>query len=194
MGTGDESQDEDVNLMQRIAAGEEAAFSRLVDKHQYAVHGTIARMTNHSPDTPDLAQEVFLRVWKSARRYQPRAKFTTWLFTITRNLVFNYSSKKSRHREESLEEKEDGWHQQQAVDRSATPDHRLQQAEMKKQVDQAIASLPEKQRLAVILRRQEKMPYEEIAVILNLSIPAVKSTLFRARNALREALAPYLTD
>ncbi|MGC6459737.1 MAG: RNA polymerase sigma factor [Akkermansiaceae bacterium] len=192
---GEDANEEDVALMTLVACGDESAFARLVEKHQQAVLGTIAKMTNQSPDTEDIAQQVFIRLWKSAKRYQPTAKFTTFLFTITRNLVFNASRQKTRRKEHSLEQQEDE-SQRTAEDQSigARPDDNLAQQELREIVDRAIASLPEKQRLAVILRRYEQMPYEEIASVLELSVSAVKSQLFRARTALRESLEPYLND
>ena len=192
---GEDANEEDVALMTLVACGDESAFARLVEKHQQAVLGTIAKMTNQSPDTEDIAQQVFIRLWKSAKRYQPTAKFTTFLFTITRNLVFNASRQKTRRKEHSLEQQEDESHRT-AEDQSigARPDDNLAQQELREIVDRAIASLPEKQRLAVILRRYEQMPYEEIASVLELSVSAVKSQLFRARTALRESLEPYLND
>ncbi|MCX8237953.1 MAG: sigma-70 family RNA polymerase sigma factor [Akkermansiaceae bacterium] len=192
---GDDANEEDLALMARVARGDEEAFAQLVKKHQHAVIGTVAKMTNHSADSEDIAQQVFLRLWKSAKRYQPTAKFTTFLFTITRNLVFNATRKKSRRKESSLDEQEDDWHKSIEDDTPGSrPDQSLAQSELQKVIDQAIASLPEKQRIAVILRRYEQMPYEEIASVLKLSVSAVKSQLFRARNSLREALEPYLKE
>lgn len=192
---GDDANEEDLALMARVARGDEQAFSLLVEKHQHAVVGTVAKMTNHSSETEDIAQQVFIRLWKSAKRYQPTAKFTTFLFTITRNLVFNATRKKSRRKEHSLDEQQDDWHRSvEDHNPSSRPDQSLEQAELQKVIDQAIASLPEKQRLAVVLRRYEQMPYEEIASVLELSVSAVKSQLFRARNSLREALEPYLKE
>jgi RNA polymerase sigma-70 factor (ECF subfamily) len=192
---GDDANEEDLALMARVKRGDEEAFRALVEKHQHAVIGTVAKMTNRSPDSEDIAQQVFLRLWKSAKRYEPTAKFTTFLFTITRNLVFNATRKKSRRKEHSLDEQEDDWHKLvEDPNQSSRPDQSLVDGELQQVIDQAIASLPEKQRLAVVLRRYEKMPYEEIAAVLKLSIPAVKSQLFRARTALREALEPYLKD
>lgn len=191
----DKSNEEDLALMARIACDDEEAFRSLVDKHQHAVIGTVSKMTNHSADSEDIAQQVFLRLWKSAKRYKPTAKFTTFLFTITRNLVFNATRQKSRRKEHSLDEQEDEWHKSaEDPNQSSRPDQSLVNDELKEMIDQAIASLPEKQRLAVILRRYEQMPYEEIADILELSVSAVKSQLFRARSALREALEPHLRD
>lgn len=190
---GEEDNEEDVALMARIAKGDEHAFGILVAKHQHAVIGTVAKMTNRSADTEDIAQQVFLRLWKSAPRYTPTAKFTTFLFTITRNLVFNETRKKSRRKEHSFDEQQDDWNATIPDESpSSRPDRSLEQSELRELVDRAIAALPEKQRLAVILRRYEEMPYEEIANVLDLSIPAVKSQLFRARTALRESLASYL--
>lgn len=192
---GEDANEEDLALMAAVSRGDESAFARLVEKHQQAVLGTVAKMTNRSPDTEDIAQQVFIRLWKSAKRYEPTAKFTTFLFTITRNLVFNATRKKSRRKEHSLDEQEDDWHQSiEDQNIHSRPDHSLVDGELKKVIDAAIASLPEKQRLAVILRRYEQMPYEEIAEVLELSVSAVKSQLFRARTSLRESLEPYLRD
>ncbi len=191
----DESNEEDLALMARIARDDEEAFRTLVEKHQHAVIGTVSKMTNHSADSEDIAQQVFLRLWKSAKRYQPTAKFTTFLFTITRNLVFNASRKKSRRKEHSFDEQEEDWHKSvEDPNQASRPDQSLVDIELKKVIDRAVAALPEKQRLAVVLRRYEKMPYEEIADVLELSVSAVKSQLFRARAALRDSLEPYLKE
>ncbi|MDB4566469.1 sigma-70 family RNA polymerase sigma factor [Akkermansiaceae bacterium] len=192
---GDEANEEDLALMAAVAKGNENAFAKLVEKHQRSVLGTVAKMTNQSPDTEDIAQQVFIRLWKSSKRYQPTAKFTTFLFTITRNLVFSATRKKTRRKEHSFDEQEDEWHQTiEDQNTRSRPDRSIEQNELREVIDRAIASLPEKQRLAVVLRRYEKMPYEEIAGVLELSVSAVKSQLFRARAALRESLEPYLKD
>lgn len=185
---------EDVALMAKVARGDHHAFEELVMRHQHAVVGTVAKMLGNASEAEDIAQQVFLRLWKSAPRYKPSAKFTTFLFTITRNLVFNESRRRQRRKEHSLEEQEEEWHQQVSEDGASQPDDELLQREMQKAVDRAIAALPEKQRMAVVLRRYEQMPYEEISVVLKLSVSAVKSQLFRARHALREALSNYLKD
>jgi len=192
---GDEANEEDLALMAAVAKGDENAFAKLVEKHQRSVLGTVAKMTNQSPDTEDIAQQVFIRLWKSSKRYQPTAKFTTFLFTITRNLVFNATRKKTRRKEHSFDEQEDEWHQTiEDQNTRSRPDRSIEQNELREVIDRAIASLPEKQRFAIVLRRYEKMPYEEIAEVLELSVSAVKSQLFRARAALRESLEPYLKD
>ena len=192
---GDEGNEEDLALMAKVACGDEDAFAKIVAKHQHAVLGTVAKMTNQSSDTEDIAQQVFIRLWKSAERYQPTAKFTTFLFTITRNLVFNATRKKSGKNQYSFDALEGKWRQS-IEDKSSDsrPDKLIEQTELRQIIDQAISSLPEKQRLAVVLRRYEKMPYEEIAETLGISVPAVKSQLFRARTALRDSLGKYLKE
>ncbi len=184
----------DVQLMARAATGEHAAFEELVERHQHAVVGTVAKMLGNASEAEDIAQQVFLRLWKSAPRYKPTAKFTTFLFTITRNLVFNETRKRQRRKEHSLEEQEEDRFLQIPDTDEPQPDDQLLQSELQGAVDQAIANLPEKQRLAVVLRRFEQMPYEEIAVVLELSVSAVKSQLFRARTALREELEKFMDD
>jgi RNA polymerase sigma-70 factor (ECF subfamily) len=192
---GNQGNEEDLALMADVARGDENAFAKIVEKHQPAVLGTVAKMTNQSPDTEDIAQQVFIRLWKSAERYQPTAKFTTFLFTITRNLVFNATRKKSGKNESSFDALEENWGQSiEDKNSDSRPDKSIEQNELRQEIDRAISSLPEKQRLAVILRRYEKMPYEEIAITLEISVPAVKSQLFRARTALRESLGRYLKE
>ncbi len=184
-----------VELMLRVKLGgkqAEDAFQELIELHQNAVIGTVAKMLGNSSDAEDIAQQVFIRLWKSAPRYEVKAKFTTFLYTITRNLVFNETKRKQRKKEHSLEEQQENSFTQ-IEDKIATrPDQEILQAELKSEVDKAVHSLPEKQRLAVILRRYENMPYEQIADVLELSVSAVKSQLFRARITLRESLSHYL--
>ena len=187
--------EENVRLMCRVRDGDMRAFERLVELHQNTVIGTASRMLGNLDDAHDIAQQVFLRVWKSAPRYEPTAKFTTWLFTILRNLVFNETRRRGRRQEVPLEGENDDDPPRQFADRTApAPDELRQQAELEQALDRAIAALPEKQRLAVILRRHEELPYEQICEILNLSLPALKSLLFRARGELRKQLAAHLGD
>lgn len=190
----------DVALMRRVGAGEEMAFAVLVERHQSRVIGTVSRMlgADAAADAEDIAQQVFIRVWRSAARYEATAKFTTWLFTITRNLVFNELRRRKSRPTVSLDGLADptgeaGGRPRESADPTApAPDARLREAEVALAIDAAIAQLPETQRLALILRRYEDLPYEEIARVLGLTIPAVKSLLFRARNDLRTRLAGFL--
>lgn len=186
------SNEHHVGLMMRVKEGDADAFRQLVEIHQSAVIGTVAKMLGDAGEAEDIAQQVFVRIWKSARRYEPRAKFTTWMFTITRNLVFNEVRRRQRKPTVSVEEREEKSHLI-VEDRSAErPDDEVLQGELERAVDEAIKSLPEKQRLAVVLRRYEEMPYEEIGRVLEISVPAVKSLLFRARTQLKERLRRYL--
>ncbi len=182
----------DFQLMVKIGAGDHEAFRQLVEIHQNAVIGTVAKMLGNASEAEDIAQQVFLRIWKHARRYRPEAKFTTYLFTITRNLVFNETRRKSRKKEVSSDEREENSHFAVEDRPERQPDAELLQAELQGAVDAAIAALPETQRMAVVLRRYEQLSYEEIAVVLKLSVSAVKSLLFRARTNLRDNLAGYL--
>ncbi|MEO1856644.1 MAG: sigma-70 family RNA polymerase sigma factor [Rubritalea sp.] len=184
----------DVALMMRVKTGDHAAFQELVERHQNMIVGTVAKMLGNASDAQDIAQQVFIRLWKSAPRYKRKAKFTTFLFTITRNLVFNESKKHARRKTHSLEERQEENFSQVAEDCSRKPDAETLQSELQAAVDAAINSLPEKQRMAVILRRYENMPYEEIADVLKTSVSAVKSHLFRARTELRESLGRYLDE
>lgn len=184
----------DFELMARIGAGDHAAFRTLVERHQNAVIGTVAKMLGGPNDAEDISQQVFLRIWRNAKRYRPDAKFTTYLFTITRNLVFNETRRRGRKKEVSSEEREENSQYQIADSPDRRPDAELLQAELRQAVDAAIAALPEMQRMAVILRRYEQLSYEEIAGVLQLSVSAVKSLLFRARSTLSESLGGYLRD
>lgn len=178
--------------MRLVAGGDTAAFETLIERHQALVAGTVARMLGSNSDVEDITQQVFIRIWKSAGRYVARAKFTTWLLKITRNLVFNEMRRAKRHphlpvqidpETEEVPLKDEG---------TATPDATLLQAELQRAIETAIAELPETQRMALVLRRYEELSYEEIADVLELSVPAIKSLLFRARTELRERLRGYL--
>ncbi len=192
---GESSDEESVRLMLRVKEGDVKAFECLVELHQNAIVGTCARMLNNIDDAHDIAQQVFIRVWRSAPRYEPTAKFTTWLFTITRNLVFNETRRRSRRKEVSIEQENEDDPPKHYADHSVPgADENLAKAEFHDALDKAIAALPEKQRMAVILRGRKDLPYEEICAILKMSLPAVKSLLFRARNDLRKHLATFLGE
>ncbi len=179
--------------MARIKQGDTEALRSLIETHQHRIIGTVAKMLGDDSDAEDIAQQVFIRIWKSAGRYEPTAKFTTWLFKITRNLVFNELRRRKRHPTRSLDATTEDDRPQQAPDlRTKTPDTALLDDEMQAAIQTAIDELPETQRMAVILRRYDDIPYEDIGEILGLSVPAVKSVLFRARTELREKLKRYL--
>ena len=183
----------DITLMLRVRDGDLEAFETLVTRHQHSVVGTAAKMLGGAADAEDIGQQVFVRVWKHAARYQPSAKFTTWLMTITRNLVFNELRRRRRSQQVSMDADEGETIRHQFVDeQAAPPSEEILDSELQEAIDAAIASLPETQSLAIVLRRYESMPYEEIAEVLKTSVPAVKSILFRARAELKARLKKYL--
>lgn len=179
--------------MERSAGGDHEAFRELVERHQGMVRGVVFRMVPSSIDAEDLAQQIFFRVWKAAPRYRPEAKFTTWLMTITRNLVFNETKKRARLRWVSMSDPEPGSEIAGLAGPSdEAPDREAQAQELQEAVDAAIRELPENQRMALLLHRFEGLPHEEIAEILKTTVPATKSLIFRAREALRIKLARFL--
>jgi len=184
---------DDVRLMRLVGRGDTGAFEALIEKHQALVGGTVARMLGSNSEVEDIAQQVFIRVWKSARRYVPRAKFTTWLLKITRNLVFNELRRTKRHAHVPLQSEPGVEGSPVKDDMNLAPDASLLEAELQRTIEQAIFDLPEAQRMALVLRRYEQFSYEQIADVLDLSVPAVKSVLFRARSELRSRLSKYLT-
>lgn len=192
--------EQSLRLMRRVRDGDDRAFRELVEMHQSAVIGTCARMLGNQSEAEDVAQQVFLRVWKAAPRYEPTARFSTWLFTIVRNLVFNECRRRSRRPTVSLDaprpgdESSHGASRDWADARAKPADAAAVQAELEMAIDRAIAALPEQQRLAMTLRQYQDLPYEEIALVLATSVPAVKSLLFRARTQLRISLRDYLGE
>jgi RNA polymerase sigma-70 factor (ECF subfamily) len=178
--------------MRLVSRGDTSAFEELIERHQALVAGTVARMLGSNSDVEDIAQQVFIRVWKSARRYVPRAKFTTWLLKITRNLVFNELRRTKRHAHVSLQSEPGTEGPPLKDETNLAPDASLLELELQRTIEEAILQLPETQRMALVLRRYEQLTYEQIAEVLDLSVPAVKSVLFRARSELRSRLSKYL--
>src|SRR6266571_3717983 len=144
---------EDVRLMALVGRGDTSAFEELVERHQSLVAGTIARMLGSNSDVEDIAQQVFIRVWKSAGRYVARAKFTTWLLKITRNLVFNEMRRAKRHPRVPAQIEPESEEMPLKDEATATPDATLLQAELQSAIEKAITLLPETQRMALVLRR-----------------------------------------
>src|SRR5437016_6267680 len=182
---------EDVRLMRLVSQGDTSAFEELIERHQALVAGTVARMLSSNSDVEDIAQQVFIRVWKSARRYVPRAKFTTWLLKITRNLVFNEMRRIKRRPHVPLQSEPGAEDPPLKDETNLAPDASLLALELQQAIEEAIQRLPETQRMALVLRRYQELSYEQIAEVLDLSVPAVKSVLFRARTELRARLSKY---
>lgn len=190
------SSSDDVALMLRVRDGDTDAFRELVERHQRSVINMIYRAIGDAWEAEDLAQRVFVQVYRSAKRYKPTAKFTTWLFTITHNTILNERRRRARHTAESL----DAMRQPQNPDegarelpdpRAADPASEAAERELQRIILEAVNLLPEAQRTAVILCRYEGLAYEEIAQVLNCSVSAVKSLLHRARESLKEQLRGY---
>jgi RNA polymerase sigma-70 factor (ECF subfamily) len=188
--------DPDAAIMLRVKQGDAAAFEQLVDKYKQPITNLLYRTLRDATEAEDLAQNVFLQVYKSADRYRVEAKFSTWLYTIARNLCLNEIRRRSRHPGESLEaasDPDDESPARQFEDRRnvSAPD-RLLQDELSSKVQDALSSLPENQRMAILLFQEKEMSYEEIAKILNCSLSATKSLIHRGRETLKEKLKPYL--
>jgi RNA polymerase sigma-70 factor (ECF subfamily) len=176
--------DADAELMRRVREGDEGAFRGLIERHQRAVIATIHRAIGDAWEAEDLAQRVFLQIYRSASRYQPTAKFTTWMFTIVHNTIRNEYRRRARHAAASLDEV--GEHLPDG--RAPDPARQVAETELQARIQAAIGELPANQRTAVILCRYEGQSYEEIAAVLGCSVPAVKSLLHRARETLKEKL------
>ena len=190
-GRSEEDAD-DVRLMGLVGRGDTQALEQLIEKHQALVGGTIARMLGSSSDVEDIAQQVFIRVWKSARRYVPRAKFTTWLLKITRNLVFNEMRRTKRRPHVPLQPEQGAEEPPLKDETNPAPDASLLESELQQAIEEAIQRLPETQRMALVLRRYRAAQLRANRRCLDLSVPAVKSVLFRARTELRARLSKYL--
>jgi RNA polymerase sigma-70 factor, ECF subfamily len=188
--------DPDAALMLRVRQGDANAFEDLVNKYKQPVINLLYRTVRDLTEAEDLAQNVFVQVFKSADRYRVEAKFSTWLFTIARNLALNEIRRRSRHPAESLEaalEPVEELPGRQFEDRRSTsPPDQLLQEELVKKIEEALAALPETQRTAILLYREKEMSYEEISAILNCSLSATKSLIHRGRETLKEKLKPYL--
>jgi RNA polymerase sigma-70 factor (ECF subfamily) len=189
--------DPDASLMLRAKRGDRAAFTELVEKYKQPVMNFIFRSLRDETEAEDLAQNVFLQIYKSRARYKQTAKFSTWLFTIARNLCLNEIRRRSRHPAESLEEmhleKEDQSRRQFEDKKNVSPPEKLLHGELAQKIEEVLAGLPENQRTAVLLCRQEDLSYEEIAEILDCSLSATKSLIHRGRETLKEKLKPYLS-
>jgi len=188
--------DPDAALMLRVKQGDTAAFRELVDKYKQPVINLACRTLHDATEAEDLAQNVFVQVFKSAHRYKNSAKFSTWLFTIARNLCLNEIRRRSRHPAESLDVADPGGEDRaprQVQDPKAVgPPERLLQGELEEKIEQAVAELPENQRTAILLCRQEELSGEEIAAVLGCSLSATKSLIHRGRETLKLKLKPYL--
>ncbi len=183
----------DEELMGRVARGDRRAFANLVQRHQRHILNLIHRTIGDRIQAEDVAQEVFLRVWRAAEGYEPKAKFTTWVYRIAVNLCRD--AMKSAHHKQSFIHPDAGSEEQgknnellYGYDHAGSPEEHLLAAEESRRIFAALKGLPANQRLAVVLKKFDGLSYDEISRVLGCSVPAVESLLVRAKRTLREKL------
>ncbi|MGA7796365.1 MAG: sigma-70 family RNA polymerase sigma factor [Candidatus Acidiferrales bacterium] len=188
----------DVQLMLDVKAGDELSFELLLRKYRSPLVNFLYRMVRDRAVAEDLAQEVFLRVYRARQQYAPSAKFTTWMFRIATNLALN-SVRDNRRRQmeismdQTVDTGEDEQRAMEVPDRAPSVEQELVARSRAELIMKAIHSLPEKQRAAVLLHKYQELDYDEIARVLECSESALKSLLFRAYETLRVELAPLVS-
>ncbi|MDE3109791.1 MAG: RNA polymerase sigma factor [Acidobacteriota bacterium] len=186
----------DVQLMMDVKAGDDESFDLLLRKYRSPLVNFLGRMVHDRATAEDLAQEVFLRVYRARKQYTPSAKFTTWLFRIATNLALN-SVRDHRHQRMEIsidapQNDEDESLPRELPARGMRIDERMIERDRTEFIRRAVLALPEKQRAAVVLHKYEDLEYAEIAKVLECSESALKSLLFRAYESLRVQLAPMI--
>lgn len=180
----------DAELMLRVREGDTESFTLLLERHRNPVIHFLYRMVQNQSVAEELAQEVFLRVYRSRANYEPTAKFTTWLFRIASHLALNWIRDRRNERgQESLDAETPDGMARQVSDRKISAEQAMVRESRFEEIRRAIQSLPEKQRAAVLMHKYEEMEYSQIASVLECSESAVKSLLFRAYETLRARLA-----
>jgi RNA polymerase sigma-70 factor (ECF subfamily) len=186
----------DAEVMLRVKAGDDAAFNYLVQKYRRAMISFMFRMAHNSAAAEDLAQEVFLRVYRSRGNYEASAKFTTWLYRIATNLAVNHARDTRHERPDaqvSLDEPDTETGKTVDVpDTSLSVEENIMRRERMAAIRQKVEALPERQKLAVLMHKYQQMDYKQIAEVLKLSESATKSLLFRAYETLREQLREFV--
>jgi RNA polymerase sigma-70 factor (ECF subfamily) len=190
MGGAAAALDYDAELMLRVKDGDGASFGVLLEKHRAPVVHFLYRMVQNPAVAEELAQEVFLRVYRSRATYEPTAKFTTWLFRIATHLALNaLRDGKNERLQERLDADAGDLPVRQVSDGRPSVEQRMVYQAKLDEVRRAVGALPEKQRAAVLMHKYEEMEYSQIAKVLNCSESAIKSLLFRAYETLRARLA-----
>jgi RNA polymerase sigma-70 factor, ECF subfamily len=189
--------DPDIRLMLSVRDDDAAAFAQLVEQYQHRLVGIMHHLLGNADEAEDLAQEVFLRVYRTRKKYRPKAKFSTWLFTIANNLALNALRNRQRRPSIPLDVQDSGplgprLQEQLPENREQAPSQFLRHAELAERIRRALDTLNERQKMAVVLNKFEDMNYADIAEVMGLSTKAVKSLLSRARCRLREALQDYI--
>ena len=186
----------DAEVMLRVKAGDQPAFNYLVQKYRRPLVSFMYRMARNAAVAEDLAQEVFLRVYRSRESYEASAKFTTWLYRIATNLAVNHARDSRHERPEimvSLDEPDEATGMtMDLADGEMTAEQAMVRRERLMGIRRKIEALPERQRLAVVMHKYQQMDYRQIAEVLELSESATKSLLFRAYETLREQLKEFI--
>ena len=175
----------DIALMARIKKGDEKAFELLLVRHQRSVYNLALRFLNDPDDAVDVTQDAFIRIYKASQTYTPDAKFTTWLYTIVKNLCFNVLRARKSAEVVSM----DNECLPELAAKEEHPVERIARAQMRESVVKAINGLPENMKMAVILSRYHGLPYDEIAVIMGCTVAAVKLRIHRAKTILARELS-----
>ena len=176
--------------MLRVREGDDTSFALLLERHRGPVVHFLYRMVQNQAVSEELAQEVFLRVYRSRKTYEPTAKFTTWLFRIATHVALNsIRDRKKEKGHESLDEDALDGVERQVADRQPTVEQEMVHEVRLREVRQAIEALPAKQRAAVLMHKYEGLDYTQIAGVLSCSESAIKSLLFRAYESLRDRLS-----
>jgi RNA polymerase sigma-70 factor (ECF subfamily) len=187
----------DVDAMLRVKTGDESAFAFLVQKYRRPMVGFMYRLCHNPATAEELAQEVFLRVYRSRTTYEPSAKFTTWLYRIATNLAVNHARDTRHERAENTVRLDEPDHETgttpDLADDSLTVEEQILKRERSAAIRSKVNALPERQRVAVIMHKYQQMDYREIAGVLKLSESATKSLLFRAYETLREQLKEFVS-
>jgi RNA polymerase sigma-70 factor, ECF subfamily len=187
----------DVDLMLRVKTGDESAFGLLVQRYRRPMVGFMYRMCHNPSTAEELAQEVFLRVYRSRTSYEPSAKFTTWLYRIATNLAANHARDTRHERPENTlrldEPDQETGTTPDLADESLSAEEQILQRERLAAIRRKVNALPERQRVAVIMHKYQQMDYREIGEVLKLSESATKSLLFRAYETLREQLKEFVS-
>ena len=183
------ARDTDTELIQQIVQGDERAFDQLVSKYQHSVFNIIYRYIGNYEDVEDVAQEVFIKIWQNAHSFKGKSKFSTWLYRIVVNQCLDYRSKHKR-KLVSLDE---------MTEKEQTPESLIVEVDHEQRkkaeiVRKAVGDLPERQRIAIVLSKFEDKSYKEIAEIMGVSLSAVESLIFRAKESLKKKLLPLKKD
>jgi RNA polymerase sigma-70 factor (ECF subfamily) len=186
----------DAEVMLRVKAGDDSAFDFLVQKYRRPIINFMYRMAHNSGAAEDLAQEVFLRVYRSRSSYEASAKFTTWLYRIATNLGMNYSRDTRHERPENVvnldEPDEETGQSPDLADKTPSVEEEILHRERLTAIRQKVEALPERQKMAVLMHKYQQMDYRQIADVLKLSESATKSLLFRAYETLRTQLKEFV--